>query len=70
MLTATKDKDRSLQNENLVRTVLEVHEGDAIAALRSVIADAAFLHDELMTAAGLLGYGIGRGWTPSFQRKS
>lgn len=55
--------------EDLAQAVLDAHGGDALAALRDVIADAAFLHDELRTAFCLLSRGIARGWKPRFQRE-
>ena len=55
-------------NEDLAQAVLDAHGGDALAALCSVIADAAFLHDQLETASMLIGNGLVRGWKPKFQR--
>ena len=48
--------------------ILDAHGGDALAALRHVIADAEFLHDQLAIASTILSHGIGRGWQPRFQR--
>ncbi|CDZ64792.1 hypothetical protein [Neorhizobium galegae] len=50
------------------QTILNAHDGDALAALRHVIADAEFLHDQLAIASTILSHGIGRGWQPRFQR--
>ncbi len=48
--------------------VLDAFGGNALAALRSVIADAEFLCDQLETASLYLSHGIARGWKPSFER--
>lgn len=56
-------------DEDLAQAILDAHEGDALAALRSVIADADFLQEELYTAACLLSRGIARGWLPRFHRE-
>lgn len=53
---------------DLAETVLAAHSGDALAAIRSVIADAAHLHGQLEIAAALLSRGAGRGWKPNFRR--
>lgn len=50
------------------QTVLDAFGGNALAALRSVIADAEFLCDQLETASLYLSHGIARGWKPSFER--
>lgn len=50
------------------RVILDDHAGDALAALRTVIADAEFLCDQLETASMLISPGLVRGWKPKFQR--
>jgi len=55
--------------EDLAQAVIDAHGGDAVAALRTVIADAAFLHEQLETASALIGRGLVRGWKPKFQRE-
>jgi hypothetical protein len=49
--------------------VLEAFGGNALAALRSVIADAEYLCGQLETASLYLSGGIARGWKPSFERE-
>ncbi|MBO0144034.1 hypothetical protein JZX87_23030 [Agrobacterium sp. Ap1] len=51
------------------QAVLDAFGGNALAALRSVIADAEFLCEQLETASLYLSHGAARGWTPSFQRE-
>lgn len=69
MSAATHPVDDSLSNhEDLAKNLLNTYGGDAIAALRSVIADAEFLHNQLAIASTILSHGIGRGWQPRFQR--
>lgn len=48
--------------------VLDAFGGNALAALRSVIADAEFLCEQLETASLYLSSGVARGWKPSFER--
>ncbi|TNM65260.1 hypothetical protein [Aliirhizobium smilacinae] len=48
--------------------VLDAFGGNALAALRSVVADAEHLCSELETASLYLSAGISRGWKPSFLR--
>lgn len=50
------------------QAVLDAFGGNALAALRSVIADAEFLCEQLETASLYLSGGIARGWKPSFER--
>lgn len=53
--------------EDRARAILDDHAGDALAALRTVIADAEFLWDQLETASMLISLGLVRGWKPKFQ---
>lgn len=69
MPAEARQADRSPAEEDLAQAVLDAHGGDALAALCDVIADAAFLHDELYTASCLLSRGIARRWKPRFQRE-
>jgi len=55
--------------DDRARIILDDHAGDALAALRTVIADAEFLCDQLETASMLISPGLVRGWKPKFQRK-
>lgn len=50
------------------QAVLDAFGGNALAALRSVIADAEFLCEQLETARLHLSHGTTRGWTPKFER--
>ncbi len=54
---------------DLAQAVLVAYDGDALAALRAVIADAAFLHDQLEIASALISPGLARGWKPKFRRE-
>lgn len=55
--------------DDRARAILDDHAGDALAALRTVIADAEFLCDQLETASMLISPGLVRGWKPKFQRE-
>lgn len=52
----------------LAESVLSAHDGDALAAIRSLLADADFLRDQLWIASSLMSKGIARGWKPSYER--
>ena len=39
---------------DLIEVILAAHHGDAVAALREVIADASFLHEQLRAASSFL----------------
>lgn len=54
---------------DLVEVILAAYHGDAVAALREVMADASFLHEQLRTASSFLSYGAARGWRPKFTRE-
>ena len=56
-------------DDDLAKNLLAAYDGDAMAALRCVIADAEFLHDQLAIASTILSHGIGRGWQPRFTRE-
>lgn len=49
---------------DLAMSVLTAHDGDALAAVRNLLADAVFLRDQLFIASSLMSKGIGRGWRP------
>lgn len=53
---------------DLARSVLAAHDGDALAAIRNLLADADFLRDQLFIASSLMSKGIGRGWRPRYER--
>ncbi len=53
---------------DLAVSVLTAHGGDAVAAIRSLLADADFLRDQLFIASNLMSKGIGRGWKPQYER--
>jgi hypothetical protein len=54
---------------DLAEALLVAHEGNALAALRDVIADACFLHEQLLIASTFISYGAARGWRPRFVRE-
>ncbi|RWX77085.1 hypothetical protein EPK99_15635 [Neorhizobium lilium] len=56
--------------KDLAQVLLDAHAGDALAALRSAIADAEFLCDQLQTASMCISSGLVRGWKPKFQRET
>ncbi|MEY9198477.1 hypothetical protein ABIA16_003593 [Sinorhizobium fredii] len=53
---------------DLIDSVLAACGGDPRLAIQELLADADFLRDQLYTASCLLSRGIGRGWTPKYER--
>jgi hypothetical protein len=53
---------------DLAVSVLNAAGGDPLVAIRSVLADADFLRDQLWIASNLMSKGIGRGWRPQYER--
>jgi hypothetical protein len=54
--------------ESLVDDVIGHYGGDTRLAIRELLADTAHLRGELYTASCMLSHGIGRGWTPKYER--
>ncbi len=59
---------QSTSDIDLAVSVLTAHDGDAVAAIRSLLEDADFLRDQLFIASSLMSKGIGRGWKPQYER--
>jgi len=55
---------------DLAVSVLKAFDGDALAAIGELLADADFLRDQLHIASSLMSKGIGRGWKPQYERVS
>jgi len=55
---------------DLAASVLKAAGGDPLVAIRSLLADADFLRDQLFIASSLMSKGIGRGWKPQYERVS
>ena len=69
MIPTTQANAPDKNETDLVDVILAAHHGDAVAALREVIADASFLHEQLRAASSFLSYGAARGWRPKFTRE-
>ncbi|PZU87173.1 MAG: hypothetical protein DI528_08160 [Shinella sp.] len=69
MPAEARNADPVTMEDDLAQTVLDAHDGNAHAAIRELVADTIFLKGELYTASCLLSRGIGRGWTPRFERE-
>ncbi|MGN8152765.1 hypothetical protein ACTJK5_10870 [Agrobacterium sp. 22094] len=59
---------QSASEVDLAESVLTAHNGDALAAIRSLLDDADFLRDQLYIASSLMSKGISRGWRPKYER--
>ncbi len=53
---------------DLAVSLLKAAGGDPLVAIRSLLADADFLRDQLWIASSLMSKGIGRGWKPQYER--
>ncbi|MGO8024847.1 hypothetical protein [Rhizobium leguminosarum] len=51
-------------------SVLKAAGGDPLVAIRSLLADADFLRDQLFIASSLMSKGIARGGRPQYERVS
>lgn len=54
--------------EDPVEAALAWHQGDARAAIATLIEDCRHLRHQLALAEGAMSRGMTRGWTPSFER--
>ncbi|MDX3929078.1 MAG: CUE domain-containing protein [Shinella sp.] len=64
--TATAEEDN--QPDEL-EAVLAYHDGDAEAAIRTLLADCAHLRGQLALASGVISKGFVRGWNPEEERQ-
>jgi hypothetical protein len=53
---------------DLAAAVLAAHDGDALSAIRNLMADADFLRDQLYRASKVMSHGMVRGWRPRYER--
>lgn len=66
----TETDTQSSADVDLAVSVLAAAGGDPLVAIRSLLADADFLRDQLFIASSLMSKGIGRGWKPQYERVS
>lgn len=62
-ISEQKEKDRDELQE-----VLAYHDGDALAAVRTLLDDCRHLRGELALAEGAMSAGMTRGWRPTYER--
>lgn len=67
-IPAAETDTQSPAEVDLAVSVLAAADGDALAAIRSLLADANFLRDQLFIASSLMSKGIARGWKPAYDR--
>lgn len=67
-LPAEETVTQSPDEVDLAVSVLNAHDGDALAAIRNLLADADFLRDQLYTASCVMSAGMARGWKPRYER--
>jgi hypothetical protein len=53
---------------NELEDVLAYHEGDALAAVQTLLDDCKHLRRQLVLTEGAMSRGMTRGWKPSFDR--
>ncbi|NKJ72710.1 hypothetical protein GFL38_10580 [Rhizobium leguminosarum bv. viciae] len=64
----TETDTQSSTDVDLAVSVLKRFDGDALEAIRELLADADFLRGQLFIASSLMSKGIGRGWKPQYER--
>ncbi|WP_313197200.1 hypothetical protein [Rhizobium sp.] len=69
-IPAEETGTQSSSDVDLAISVLAAAGGDPLIAIRSLLADADFLRDQLFIASSLMSKGIGRGWKPQYERVS
>lgn len=69
-IPASETGTQSPDSVDLAVSVLTAAGGDPLVAIRSLLADADFLRDQLFIASSLMSKGIGRGWKPQYERVS
>ena len=67
-MSAVQKIEEAENDIDKAQIILDAFGGNALAALRSVVADAEHLCAELETASLYLSHGAARGWMPSFER--
>lgn len=68
---ATEETDiQSPPELDPAESILTAFGGDALAAIRELLADADFLRDQLYTASCVMSAGMARGWKPKYERVS
>lgn len=67
-MSVARQTEHAANDVEIAQQLLDLCGGDALMALRSVIADAEFLCEQLETARLYLSPGMARGWTPKFTR--
>ena len=63
---ATTPSDHPLDPE--VEAALAYHNGDAAAAIATLLEDVRFLKSQLAMASGAMSRGLTRGWEPKYDR--
>lgn len=69
-IPAEETGTQSSDSVDLAASVLKAFDGDALAAIRELLADADFLRDQLYTASCIMSSGMARGWKPQYERVS
>lgn len=64
----TEADTQSPETVDPAESILNAFNGDPLVAIRSLLADADFLRDQLFIASSLMSNGIGRGWKPQYER--
>lgn len=67
-IPAVETDTQSTETVDFAESVLKAAGGDPLVAIRSLLADADFLRDQLFIATSLMSKGIARGWKPAYER--
>ena len=67
MSALSKETEKQEAHKEL-EDVLAYHEGDALAAVQTLLDDCKHLRRQLVLTEGAMSRGMTRGWKPSFDR--
>jgi hypothetical protein len=67
-VSALSKETEKQEARNELEDVLAYHEGDALAAVQTLLDDCKHLRRQLVLTEGAMSRGMTRGWKPSFDR--
>jgi hypothetical protein len=68
VVSALSKETEKQDARNELEDVLAYHEGDALAAVQTLLDDCKHLRRQLVLTEGAMSRGMTRGWKPSFDR--
>jgi hypothetical protein len=67
-VSALSKETEKQEARNELEDVLAYHEGDALAAVQTLLDDCKHLRRQLVLTEGAMSRGMTRGWKPSYDR--